>query len=282
MRIAVLSDIHSNHNALEACLGYVYSHNFYGIVFLGDYITDCAYPKKMLEAVYGIPQKYNTWFIRGNREDYMISHHDNPDDGWHYCSASGSLLYTFENITGSDIDFFRSMPVSMNIKIEDLPEFTVCHGSVQSNRTVLRPGYSKDIEDTINEMKNSLLICGHGHIPFVYEKNGRKIMCAGSVGIPCNNQIHAQFTTLEFYGGEWKTEIITVPYNVTKAVSEIDESGLSDKAFIWAKSIKYILQTGRNINSECVRMVSDFSKEYGIPYSDEALWVKAAGILGLL
>ncbi|HAN21737.1 MAG TPA: hypothetical protein DCP51_08725 [Clostridiales bacterium] len=48
MKIALLADIHSNYVALEACLHYIDSNHFDGIVFLGDYISDCPYPQKKL------------------------------------------------------------------------------------------------------------------------------------------------------------------------------------------------------------------------------------------
>ncbi len=280
MRIAALSDIHSNYVALKACLDYIYSNDFYGIAFLGDYVTDCAYPQKTLEILRNIPQKYKTWFIKGNREDYMISYHDNPDDNWKYCSADGSLLYTYKNLNENDIAFFRSMLISMDIKINGMPEFTICHGTPYNNRTVLHPD-NDIIDDVVHNMKNALLICGHGHQPFIYHKNGKKIISGGAVGVPCNHQNCAQFSSVSYHDNEWHTETVTVPYDIQKMISDIDESGLADKAPIWAKAIKYQLQTGRNISYECACMVGELSKESGLDYNTESLWLKAASILQL-
>ena len=44
MRLAVFSDVHSNHHALEACLKEAEKQKADGHIFLGDYISDCANP----------------------------------------------------------------------------------------------------------------------------------------------------------------------------------------------------------------------------------------------
>ena len=139
MKIALLADIHSNYVALEACLRIIDDNNFEGVVFLGDYISDCPYPQKTIALVKQTMTKYPTWFIRGNREDYLINHHKNRNDGWHYSSSSGSLLYTYENITVEDIELFVTMPISMDVSIKECVPFSICHGSPRNKREALLP-----------------------------------------------------------------------------------------------------------------------------------------------
>lgn len=91
MRLAVLGDIHANHRALEAVLARIYAEEYDGLVFAGDYVTDCPYPRKTVEILRNIPQRYRIWFIRGNREDYIIEYGKNLR-GWEYGSKSGALL----------------------------------------------------------------------------------------------------------------------------------------------------------------------------------------------
>ena len=119
MRIAAMGDIHSNHIALEACMRWVYQNDIDGIAFLGDYVSDCPYPQKTMQILRNIPPAYKTWFVRGNREDYMLEHRRNLTEGWDYNSQSGSLLYTFENLTGGDLRFFEDMPIGMEIKLDE-------------------------------------------------------------------------------------------------------------------------------------------------------------------
>ncbi len=49
MRIAVLSDVHSNFAALSSVVADAESRSPDWWIFLGDYITDCPYPHRTVE-----------------------------------------------------------------------------------------------------------------------------------------------------------------------------------------------------------------------------------------
>lgn len=82
MKIAVLSDIHSNYPAFAACVDYALEKEINNFLFLGDYVSDCAYPQKTMNLLYELKKKYCCWFIRGNREEYLLNHRDFGNDGW--------------------------------------------------------------------------------------------------------------------------------------------------------------------------------------------------------
>ena len=71
-KIAVIGDIHSNHIGLERCIGHALERDVDEFLFLGDYISDCAYPQKTMQIIYEMDHNYPCIFIRGNREDYML------------------------------------------------------------------------------------------------------------------------------------------------------------------------------------------------------------------
>ena len=52
MRLAVFSDVHSNHFALEACFAAAERRGADLWIFLGDYISDCAEPHRTMELLY--------------------------------------------------------------------------------------------------------------------------------------------------------------------------------------------------------------------------------------
>ena len=74
MDIAVLSDIHSNHSAFQACFDYAVGKGITNFVLLGDYITDAPYPQKTMELIYVIRKYFNCWMVRGNREEYLLNY----------------------------------------------------------------------------------------------------------------------------------------------------------------------------------------------------------------
>lgn len=280
MRIAVLSDIHSNHLALEACMDIIHKSDVDGIAFLGDYVSDCPYPQKTMRIIRNVPPEYKTWFVRGNREDYMLGHRRALAEEWSYNSQSGSLLYTYENLTGGDLRFFEDMPIGMEVKIDGYPPFSICHGSMQNSRELF-VGDCPVTHSVMDEMTTSLLVCGHCHRPYVFTRGAKTILNAGTVGNPINGQTAAQFVMLESDGGEWKYKTVSAPFDTEAEIAEFYESGLIEKANVWSRACIAAMREGRNYNSECVQLVRRMCEERGLPFNCEELWQEAAEILGI-
>ena len=68
MDIAVFSDIHGNHTALQACFDKSVSKGITNFLLLGDYVTDCPNPQKTMEMIYMLRKYFTVWMISGNRE----------------------------------------------------------------------------------------------------------------------------------------------------------------------------------------------------------------------
>ena len=121
MRIAVLSDIHGNYVALQECIDYALRREIDTFIFLGDYVGELAYPQKTMEIIYTLKKKYDCYFIKGNKEDYWIDYRKNGERGWkEYDSTTGSLYYTYHNLTSEDIAFFESLSCKKEVHIERL------------------------------------------------------------------------------------------------------------------------------------------------------------------
>lgn len=273
MRLAVLGDIHANHKALEAVLARIYAEEYDGLVFVGDYVTDCPYPWKTVEILRNIPQRYRIWFIRGNREDYIIEYGKNLR-GWEYGSKSGALLYTFEELTAEDIKWFAGMPVSMRIETGGCPAFIACHGSPESNRYLFH-AETLEAERVIKEMDCGLMVCGHSHTPYIFRRGNKMIVNGGALGMPQNGQTNAQFAKLE-YNGEWRAEIVSVEYDIESEVAEFHESGLLRKSGVWGRGIIATIRNGVNYTVNCLYEVQRLAAERGLPVTDEKLWNEAA------
>ena len=114
--IAVISDIHGNYVALERCLDHAASNQANAYLFLGDYVSELAYPERTMRLLYETAQKYPCMFIRGNKEDYWFQFRDRGETGWEYGnSTSGALLYAYRSLTSRDFDFFSQMPASRKL-----------------------------------------------------------------------------------------------------------------------------------------------------------------------
>ncbi len=278
MRIAVLSDIHSNRAALEAVLAHSVAASPEWYVFLGDYVTDCPYPHKTVELLRTFAETHKCVFIRGNREDYILNNRNTPQ-GWTYGSKTGALKYTFENLTAEDLDWFASMPISMRVELPGAEPFTACHGSPEQSNYLFHAD-TPEAEQMIARQQTRLTLCGHSHIPFVFRRGDKLLVNPGALGMPVNNQTRAQYAMLE-YNGCWQPEILSVEYDIEKTAAEFSQSGLLEKSRVWGRGLIGTIREGVNYTVMAVRLVEKMSRETGIPVTDEALWEAAAQELNI-
>lgn len=282
MRLAILSDIHGNYAALDECYQYIDSHNIDGIIYLGDYISDFPYPLKTMNMIFEKADEYKSWFIKGNREEYLISHHENPDDDWEYSSSTGSLLYTYEELNEDIIDFFSSCKIVERIDFEDCQSLTICHGSPTKTKDQLKSGSELTKKHLMN-LDTDYLLCGHTHTGFTYSFSGKTLINPGSVGVPTNNQTKSQFAILEWSDDKWESKLIELEYNMDKIIEDFTTSGLIQKANIWSKSIIKTIQTGINYSDSCLRLIKELSQEnVNSEFTREELWELAAKKLNII
>lgn len=280
MRLAAIGDIHANHIALKTCLEWVNSHNIDGIVFLGDYVTDCPYPMKTVELLRNIPEKYRAWFIKGNRDDYILDYRRDPV-GWSYGSKNGSLLYTYENLTDDALDWLAAMPDTLNINIDGCDRIYAIHRPPYYEFLQKLPSEER-LNETLQLIDASVILCAHSHVPLVYESCGRLIVNSGPLGAPNQRDTELKFAVLE-YTDRWHAEIISLPYDIEAACAEFEPSGLMDKANYWALGVQKTLQTGYEYSVECIAELRRILQYYPDKTElDEDIWEIAARNIGLI
>lgn len=259
-KIAVIGDIHSNSVALEKCIEHALSQKPDEFLFLGDYISDCPYPQKTMEIVYEMDKNYKCLFIRGNREDYMLRHRKHPEERWTYSSASGSLLYTYENLTKRDFDFFESLDMQGYYEKKGYPPFRYCHGSLTRSNEILEP----DGENTADLMKNldvDLLVSGHVHFQEDRFYGKKRLLHPGAVGVPWYFDGKTQYMVLHGAGGGWEADFFQLKYDVEQMAENFESCGLNELAPAWSKITIHTMRTGIDHNMDCLQYAMKLCEE---------------------
>lgn len=260
MKLAIIGDIHSNHIALETCIRHALDRNVDEFLFIGDYISDCPYPQKTMKIIYEMKEKYHCYFIRGNREDYMLNHRNHPEEKWTYSSASGNLLYTYENLTKKDLDFYESMDIQGIYIKSGYPAFRYCHGSLTSSNELLLPENGK-LENIMSNLDVDLLISGHTHIQKTIICGTKKLIHPGSVGIPWYYDGKTQYMILHGTEKGWEEEFFQLDYDVQAVKEEFKNSGIMEKAFYWSKLNIHALDTGDDYTTPCLQLAMKLCEE---------------------
>jgi len=288
MRYMVISDIHGNYAALEAAVMQIQDLHPNGILFLGDYISDGPDPQRVLQTLRKISADYPCHFIRGNREEYFLKNRNSPDPSWQPCSHTGSLWYTAQHLSESDLDWFAQMPISCIIHSDTMPSFMICHGSpVSPYEGLLGSKNSPRREEVMNSIEQNLLLCGHTHRQEIYEIGNKRILFCPSLGLPIrrNGILPAQhMIQLDGINGRWEHTFLTVSYDMEGYIHEMLESPWGSVSGVWSKGIAHTLRTQNNTIVDCLILAKhlaqadSFSEATPIP---DAYWEMAAEQLGI-
>lgn len=239
MRVLVLSDIHSNLEALEAVQTAAPDHDM--VVNLGDIVGYGASPNEVIER----SRHLGKVFVRGNHDKasagLMDLHDFNPIAGM-------AALWTREHLTPDNLAWLRNLPEGP-IQIEGLPEVQFVHGS-----PIDEDEYVVTLRDAIEPLlasAASVTFFGHTHLQGAFSTNNiasdvfrpayqtvgqpetvefplkedvRYLLNPGSVGQPRDGDWRASFL---IYDSE--TRIATfcrVPYNLKDAQERIMAANL--------------------------------------------------------
>ena len=273
MRVAVLSDIHSNYYAFKACYEDAIKCGAEMFIFLGDYVSDLSEPQRTKDLVYEIQSKYPTICLRGNREGYMLDC-ESGKSSFIRGSKSGSLLFTYEHLRKKDLDFIRGLKISDTIEIEGV-RMEIAHAAMDNDRYYFdsNDGHTADI---FPQMKCNYLLTGHSHKQYIQQNAGKTIINPGSVGIPQGGTQHPKYALLDFANGNISCQLREVPYDMTDAIHSQFASGLVDYAKYWAIGILYDIITGE----ECVLKLLETVEKTG-DFANEEVWRLSSIGLGM-
>ena len=279
MKVAVISDIHSNYKALEAFLSYIEGCPVDAIIGLGDYVTDGPYPERTLSMLYEMEKKYSCHLLRGNREEYLLDNRK-QDQGWHMHSPSGALYYTDQHMTRADLDWMESLPSERVLHLGYCPALTVCHGTpgmIRGNMVfdrLLR-------EQTMERLQTCYLVGGHSHHQETFQLCGKTYLNPGSLGMTIDEQgRHAQFALMEGDSQGWEIRLLTIDYDVDGYLRDFRESGIEEYGLYLTKAVEKTLVTGHNYFYDIVCEVCKISHKAPSD-TEEEVWRQVAERMGL-
>ncbi|HYB51296.1 MAG TPA: metallophosphoesterase family protein [Burkholderiaceae bacterium] len=158
MTIALLTDIHSNREALEACLAHAQEHGATQYVFLGDYVGYGADPAWVVETVMGFVQRGAT-ALRGNHDEAAAG----ADDVRLNADARQCIDWTRKVLSPTQLEFLRELPLTAQDGVclyvhangWDPKNFEYILGPMQAARH-------------LQVVRARITFCGHMHEPMLY------------------------------------------------------------------------------------------------------------------
>jgi len=232
MRLAVISDIHANLEALTAVLAHIASESVDEIICLGDIIGYGASPEECIELVGTRCNK----ILMGNHDHAALGL---TDKDYFNTNAKSAIEWTTTRLTKSELQFLASLDFTYRRENAVFTHANLAHPKEW--------GYILDEYQAVATFKKmgSARACfiGHSHVPMALENSnhirflGRfdqfhlnpeknYIINVGSVGQPrdgINDAAYVIFDTQENF-----LRLIRVPYDIKTAQKKILNAGLPE------------------------------------------------------
>lgn len=234
MKIAVISDIHGNMEALEAVMEDIKSCGCEKIFVLGDYAMAGPEPYEAIDyfAKYQLDSNYK--MIQGNT-DLMIANYS--DDDYEYLKKKAPVMaeamkHDFFGINHVQRSFLKNLPIQLEVE-EDGVKILLVHGSPRRNNEDILPDTPiEEVEKMLVNVDADVVLCGHTHIPCGFQtRNKKTVVNAGSVGRPFTPEPKACYLIMTIEHGRYAFEHRFVKYDKEKAAQKLRKRGFegSDK-----------------------------------------------------
>jgi diadenosine tetraphosphatase ApaH/serine/threonine PP2A family protein phosphatase len=234
VRVLLLSDIHSNVEALEACLNAAPAYDV--VVNLGDIVGYGASPNEVVDR----SRRLGVSFVRGNHDKAAAGLIDlkefNP-------LAGLAAVWTRQQLTPDNLKWLRELPVGP-LTVDGLPDVQFVHGSPLDEDE-----YVIDVDDAVEPLLSAtapLTFFGHSHqqgafvtdnvsahvfrpeyasvddaesFDFPLQPNLRYLINPGSVGQPRDGDWRAAFASFDSH--RQMVTFCRVPYDLQQAQGRI-------------------------------------------------------------
>lgn len=231
MKIAVISDIHGNMEAVQAVMTDIEARECDKIFVLGDYAMAGPEPEDTVD--YFMKQKNNPKFamIQGNT-DYMIANFS--DELYNSLKEKApvmaeALKNDVQLINPVQKEFLKDLPIQKEVVVDGI-KILLVHGSPRKNNEDILPDTPlQTVEEMLKNVEASVVLCGHTHIPCGFQTSTKQtVVNAGSIGRTFfvnnsndNKNPKACYLTIEIENGNCIFQHQFVNYNKQQASEKL-------------------------------------------------------------
>ncbi len=232
MRLAVLSDIHSNLIALNLAIDDLKKENVDKICFLGDYVTDGESDNEIL----GIIKNISDYTILGNREKYILDYSPLKKNYNNY----KTIHTTYNNLSKDNLKYIESLKEYYIIKAKDFNILMIHGNQYYSDKDNIEEVFDK----IINDFDFDICLFGHSH-KYLYRKYKNKIFInPGSIG-QSNDYSSYKYCIIEIID---EINVILKEFNVResfdKLVNYYKKTKYYKNNYVWANLVLYTIRDG--------------------------------------
>jgi len=221
MRLAIISDIHSNLEALTEALSVIDENKVQDIVCLGDVVGYGADPHECLELV----RSRCRIIIKGNHDDAAVDLAGVEHFSTH---ARIAVEWTHGQLSKAERIFLKNLPMTA-----EMDQLFFVHASPFEPGEWIYVLSAIEARQAFRFMRHDVGFIGHSHVPFVVSESGedaevkhgeRYLINVGSIGQP--RDFNPQLSFGLFDTDAWKYTNVRRTYDTSVAAEKILNAGL--------------------------------------------------------
>jgi putative phosphoesterase len=221
-RVAAIYDIHGNLPALEAVLSDLEPLEPDLLIVGGD-VASGPMPAEVLDRLVGLGDLVS--FVRGNADREVITAYDMGSAEIEARMADAALRmsgWAAARLERRHRDLLTSFPERVVVDIEGIGEVLFCHATPRSDEEIVTALTPDDrLREILSDIEQDLVVCGHVHAQYDRRLDSKRVVNAGSVGMPYQGEPVGAFWLLLGPGVEFRHS----EYDLGRAVDEIRAIG---------------------------------------------------------
>ena len=224
MKIAVISDIHGNMEAVEAVFKDIETRNCEKLFVLGDYAMAGPEPQAVIEYFMNKSKDENVTMIQGNT-DLMIV--DYNDELYQLLKTKAPIMAEalksdVQVINQEAKDFLANLPPQKEVVLNGV-KFLLVHGSPRRNNEDILPETTMEqLKEMLSDVDAGVVLCGHTHLPCGFQTETKQtVVNTGSIGRPFTPEPKSCYLTITVNEGKCVFEHHFVDYDREMASNKL-------------------------------------------------------------
>lgn len=226
MKIAIISDIHGNLEALSAL-----TEGYDELWVLGDLVNYGPDPGAVVDFV----RAHASVVVRGNHDDAVGFNRDPRCSQPFRTMARETMDFTLSVLSAEQRAWLASLPLVANRTVDNI-DFVLCHAAPSDRLYKYVPAYSLEWEREMEGIDSNLLLVGHTHTPFVQTVGASLVVNPGSLGQPKTGSPKACYAV-------WDRGVVlrAMEYEIDRTLRKIDQMPVSRGV---KEDLKAVLRSG--------------------------------------
>jgi len=229
-RLAVFSDVHGNHLALEAVRAEIAAAAPDAILVAGDHVLNGPEPAAVIDGLREL-EAAGALIVQGNTDVAVADFDFAAAFPWYSEGVPDALVaaaeWAHDAVGDERVDWLRRLPAERRLRTDDDTLVLACHASPGSQTA----GFDQalDANVTIERLARTdarVILCGHTHLPEVRDLGWKIIVNDGSAGYVFDGDPTASWALVDIAAGEVTAEIRRTAFDALAVANAISARAL--------------------------------------------------------